>query len=259
MRNLIYQYWYGVQPFYAMASSVNIKAYADLVGADYRCDINKPFIVGSNVEFMNCLRPIQDPAFDEYDNVLFLDMDIFATENAQDNIFDVSVDGVGMVQEVLQPDLRQKSSSRINGVNDKIWAAAVKKRFGIDVPVDHKNRPLVYNSGVVMYTKEARQQARRWMSYEQYRGAVTHLDRFYQLDQNYLGAVVFSGETKFTELDIKWNSQVYYTGNNEPRDVVDNRVDQTVFVHLQTRPRNIMTNDMIDDIVNKPVSEWRHR
>lgn len=259
MRNLIYQFWQGNPPYYAKASSINIKAYADYVGADYRCDINKPFLNSVNANYMNCLRPIYDKAFEDYDKVLFLDMDIFTTEKSKENIFDLDVNGIGMVQETLQLDLREKSASTINTHNDKVWAQTVKNKFAIDVPIDSKNRPLIYNSGVVMYTASARVQAREWINYEDYRKSLSNMDRFYQLDQNYLGAVVFSGKTEFTELDVKWNSQIYYTGNKQPRDVIDNRKEDTVFVHLQTRPRDILNDAMIYDIVNKPVKEWRHR
>lgn len=259
MRNLIYQFWQGNPPYYAKVSSNQIKAYADYVDADYRCDINKPFLNGSNTNYMNCLRPIYDADFEKYDNVLFLDMDIFVKENAKENIFDVNVNGIGMVQEKLQLDLREKSTSAINTINDKAWASKIKNKFNIEVPTDSKNRPLVYNSGVVMYTSQARTAAREWINYEEYRKSLSNMDRFYQLDQNYLGVVAFSGKTEFTELDVKWNAQVYYTGNKQPRDVIDNRKEDTVFVHLQTRPRDILNDSMINDIVNKPVSEWRHR
>lgn len=259
MRNLIYQFWQGNPPYYAKVSSNQIKEYANYIGVDYRCDINKPFFNGVNSNYMNCLRPIHDPDFEKYDKVLFLDMDIFLKEKNKENIFDLNIDGIGMVQEVSQLELREKSTSSINTNNDKAWAKSVKNNFNINVPIDSKNRPLIYNSGVVMYSKESRIQAREWITYQNYRNALIGMDRFYQLDQNYLGAVVFSNKTKFTELDKKWNSQVYYIGNNKPRDVIDNRTEDTVFVHLQTRPRDILNDDMIYDIVNKPVSEWRHR
>ena len=257
MRNLIYQYWHGQMPYYAKASSVLISEYAETVGAEYRCDVNQPFFKGANANYMNCLRPIFDPAFEDYDNVLFLDMDIFPVQGVQENIFEQGFEGVAMAREPLQPMLRENSPSRINSVNDKKWATAAKSKFNVDVPLDDKGRPLVYNSGAVYYTREAREQARTWPSYEQYVAAMPAMDRFYQLDQNYLGVMVH--KTKFTEMDVKWNAQVHYTGDKTPRDVIDNRNKDTVFVHVQTRPRDILNDSMIYDIVNMPVQAWRHR
>lgn len=261
MRNLIYQFWYGQIPPYAKLSGRRVGKYAEHVGAEHRIDLNSPFFQGPNANYMNCLRPIYDRAFEDYDNVLFLDMDIFPIWELPEecNIFELEVQGIGMVREPLQPELRENSTSRINTTNDKKWAIAAKAKFNVDVPLDEKRRPLVYNSGVVYYTKEAREQARKWPSYEEYVTSMGSMDRFYLLDQNYLGVMVHSGKTKFTEMDIKWNSQVHYTGDNTPRDVIDNRVEDTIFVHVQTRPRDILTDNMIFDIVNKPVKRWRHR
>jgi len=260
MRNLIYQFWNGRLPYYANASRQVIEEYAKNIGAEYRCDINEPFFKGPNSNYLNCLRPVYDREFDAYDKVLFLDMDIFTVKDVTDNIFDVPVDGIGMVQEILQPSLREKSPSAINTRNDKEWANLLEKKWDIVVPRDTKNRPLVYNSGVVLYTREARVAARKnWLTYEAYHKSTNRFNKFYQLDQNYLGAVAFSGITPFTELDLKWNAQVHYTGDNRPRSVIDNRKKGTVFVHIQTRPRDILDDTMIYDIVNRPVQDWRHR
>lgn len=259
MRNLIYQFWNGNMPYYAKVSAQEIKKYADYIGADHRVDINKPFMNIANSSYMNCLLPIYDSYFAKYDNVLFLDMDIFPTDMNRSNIFEQDVKGIGMVREPLQPELREQSKGPINSFTDKMWATRARSKFGIQVPVDEQDRPLVFNSGVVYYTAEARENAKEWVQYNQYVEAVSHLNRFYHLDQNYLGMMVHSGKTEFTEMDIKWNSQVHYTGDKTPRDVIDNRVEDTVFVHLQTRPRDILNDDMIYDIVNKPVDQWRHR
>lgn len=259
MRNLIYQFWNGTVPYYAMCSAKQIGTYANYIGVEHRVDLNKPFSHGLNSNYMDCLRPIFDPAFEDYDNVLFLDMDIFPTVLADCNIFEENVKGIGMVREPLQPQLRFESNGPINTAADKMWAIRAKHAFDITVPLDSNRRPLVFNSGVVYYTKEAREAARSWPEYDEYVRSMQGMNRFYHLDQNYLGVMVHSGKTEFTEMDIKWNSQVHYTGDKTPRDVIDNRVDNTVFVHVQTRPRDILNDHMIHDIVNKPVNQWRHR
>ena len=61
-------------------------------------------------------------------------------------------------------------------------------------------------------------------------------------------------------MDSKWNSQIHFIGdkNKKPRDIFDSRTQQTNFVHIQLRGRDKLDDDRIYDIVNKPISEWRH-
>ena len=65
--------------------------------------------------------------------------------------------------------------------------------------------------------------------------------------------------SKFTQLDNKWNSQIHYDGQGNPRPIHSNINSDTQLVHIQLRGRNTLTDEKIYDIVNKPINEWRHR
>lgn len=260
MANLIYQFWQGRVPYYARRSSELVRQYAKKIGADYRFDDNTSYFTGAHSEYNNALRPIYDEEFHKYDNVLFLDMDIFPTENASENIFDQDVKGIGIVEETQQLEMRLDNSSPINTNNDKVWAKIVKDTWGVEVPTDEQGRVRCYNTGVVYYTKEALISAKEnWFSTEEYIRKVSGLPNFYQLDQNYLGTTLFLGYTDFTQLPRKWNAQIHYSGQGNPRPIYDSRAEDTNFVHLQLRGRDQLTEEKIYDIVNKPINEWRHR
>jgi hypothetical protein len=260
MKNLIYQFWTGDIPYYAKKSAHAMRMYAEYVGADHTVLYNAKDIGVGNSHYHNCFHPIHDESFWEYDNVLFCDMDIFPVEKYKDNIFEEYNRGIGMVEEWHQPEIRYAASGGICGKNDEEWASRLKKRYNINLPRDEMGRLRVYNSGVVVYNNKSLELAKKhWPTIDEYQSLMTGLDRFYSLDQNYLGAMAFLGHTEFSEMDIKWNSQVHYNGQGNPRPVHDNRVKTTQFVHIQLRGRNTLTDDKIYDIVNKPVNEWRHR
>lgn len=261
MKNLIYQFWNGEVPYYAKVSSKMIKSYADYIGADYRFDNNDNFVNdGHSSEYMNCFRPIHDTSFHDYDNVLFLDMDIFPVENIKENIFEFENKGIAMASEIGMPRIRYKNTGRITAKTEEAWAKKLHEKYNITLPRDHKKRLLVYNSGVVLYTQDSLVKAKsEFKSISDYQSIVVGMNRFYSLDQNYLHAMVFSGVVEFTELDPKWNSQIYYNGQGNPRPIKDNRTNKTQFVHLQLRGRNELTDEKIYDIVNRPIFNWRHR
>lgn len=256
MKYLIYQYWTGNVPFYARESSTAIENYARYVGAEYRFDHNPKPISSKNAEYLNAFRAVYDDAFHEYDKVLFLDMDIFPTESIRDNIFEQEIDDIGICEELHQPELRQKM--RVAGISseaDNNWAKQLKQHWDIDHPRDTKGRCRVFNSGVVMYTQEGMKKAKdTFINFSEYTQKINGLSRFYVLDQNYLNANLFANKLKWTVMPVKWNTQIHYVGDS----IHDIRDKSTNFVHLQLRRRNELTTEMIYDIVNKPIKEWRH-
>lgn len=258
MRNLIYQYWTGNVPYYIGKSVEMMREYAKSIGAEYRVDINDNFFSGSHAQYSQALRPIHDTEFHKYDNVLFCDMDIFT--KATENIFEEPNQGFSMAEEIGQTVLREHATGPINGTQDKIWRQHMIELYNSKVPLDEKGRVITFNTGVVMYTQEALSLAKdNWIDYETYVKDCRRFFKFYQIDQNYLNAMAFMGPVKFTQLDGKWNSQLYYIGNKVPRDILDNRTEETQFVHCQLRGRDSLTDDKIYDIMYKDVDNWRHR
>lgn len=260
MKNLIYQFWSGNMPYYAKVSSKKIKDYASYIGAEYLVNTDKSIKGGNHTEYMNCFLPIHDEKFHDYDNVLFLDMDIFPVDNIEDNIFESENNGIAMAKELGMPEIRYNSSGPISGKADETWAKIVESTYNVTLPRDEKNRLEVYNSGVVLYTKEALIEAKKnFVPISSYQQKMRGLNKFYSLDQNYLHAMLFTGVTGMTELNPKWNSQIYFNGKGNPRPIKDNRTPATQLVHLQLRGRDSLTDEKIHDIVNEPVNKWRHR
>lgn len=259
--NLLYQYWTGDLPLYAKLSSEAFKKYADSIGAEYRFDHNPNFIKANNSAYYNAFRPLHDEEFHQYNNVLYLDMDVFPVDKELPNIFDQQIDGVGMCQEPHQPELRSRETGRISSVNDEKWALALKK-WNITLPRDEKERLLVFNSGVVLYSQQAMKLAKKhFIPFNEYQSHILSqgLDRFYALDQNYLHANLFAGKIKHTEMPWEWNTQIHYLGKqigNKPRPIYDPRNEDTKYVHIQLRGRKEMSASRVYEIVNKPQSEW---
>ena len=96
--NVILQHFDGDLRLLDEKSVENIMAYADMVGADYRLIRGKPFR-------KHLTSPCQkvymlDEEFDEYDQVLMLDIDMFAPKGMTENIFDL--EGVGLYSDTQQ-------------------------------------------------------------------------------------------------------------------------------------------------------------
>ena len=266
MKTAIYQYWIGNIPSGSYASQENIKKYADYVGADYIFKHNDNYTKKSGVpsEYYDAFRPIYDDQFLDYDRVLFLDMDIFALNDITENIFEESINDIGICEETLQPELRSKSTvgSGINLRNDRKWGDLLEKTWGASIPLDAQNRPKVFNSGVVMYTNKGLQKARKnFVSFDTYINKVrqSKLNRFYCLDQNYLHAMIFSVDIDHTVMNSKWNTQIHYVGNPKqvPRPVNDMRTNETNFVHIQLRGADQFSKDKLWRVTNLDQSEWK--
>jgi hypothetical protein len=256
--NAIYQFWSGEVPHYATVSSRHMKKYANDIGADYVVNYNKNVIKEKFSEYYNCFAPLFDNSFDKYENVLFCDMDVFPVDGLLKNIFLESVDKFGIVAEERKIKIRyNRTSGSITGKNDERWASKLKQELGLVLPRNNENQLRIFNSGVVLYTREGIEFARKnWQSIKQYQDTIKELPTFYKLDQNYLGAML--SHSTFTVLDDIWNSPVYWEGNNTNRHVHDGRTNNTNFVHIQLRGRDKLDDNRIYDITNKPINEWRH-
>jgi hypothetical protein len=99
VRNLILQHWTGAIDALGEASSANIRAYADRIGAEYRLlrgDVFRPGLTAP----MQKLQMLS-AEFDGYDMVVMLDLDMFAVSGIAENIF-TDVEGTGLFSEYTQ-------------------------------------------------------------------------------------------------------------------------------------------------------------
>ncbi len=98
MRNIILQHFDGEMRPLDHESMWNIMDYADMVDADYKLVLGKPF----RENLTNACQKVHmlHEEFDDYDNVLMLDIDMFRPEAMRLNIFDQP--GIGLYADVQQ-------------------------------------------------------------------------------------------------------------------------------------------------------------
>jgi hypothetical protein len=225
-------------PIYAALSSRKMRAYADRIGAEYRFDADPDFFRFKYARYYHALRPVFDDAFLAYDQVLFVDMDVFPVEGLRLSIFDGRHGDIGMVEEVSQPVLRQASNGPITTARDLSWARVAEALYGVRLPRTEDGLPRVFNSGVVHYTRAGLQAARR--AFPSIRGyslamRLAALPRFYRLDQNYLGVAAFRTPLKVEQMPLSWNAQV--RGTAKFGWSLDRPGAETRFLHVQTHDR----------------------
>ena len=123
--NIILQHFDGELRELDKLSMANIKDYAEMVGADYRLVKGKPFR-------KHLTAPCQkvymlDEEWDEYDNVLMLDIDMFAVKGMKTNVFEEP--GIGLYEQVQKRLHRNISSTypMIASIDAPYWGGAIYK------------------------------------------------------------------------------------------------------------------------------------
>jgi lipopolysaccharide biosynthesis glycosyltransferase len=268
MKHLIYQYYDGPVLPGTLASVNNIKKYADRIGAEYLFEENPNWIKGQNrnlgryTPHYGQFKIIYEDFFDNYDSVLFLDSDIFAVENLEENIFNNDVGHIGICTEGLQPELRKKiKKGPISHISDEKFNQVIKHVYNRELPRTETGLLKVYNSGVVLYTKEGRHYCKRnFVNFEKFARLIKSagLDGFYASDQGYIHAMLEAINISWKELHPGWNSYVHYkpetSGPNRP--VIDTRTTDTKFVHVQLRAADHFDGDKLWRITNLDSSKW---
>ena len=267
MKALIYQFWEGTLSSGNKAGIELMKEYADRIGAEHLFELNPTWPdcrikrqgLGRYNPHYGAFKPLFDPAFDNYDYILFCDTDVVPRRTYQ-HIFgefmqmcmDDQVD-IGICEEWMQPELREKHDiGGINTANDKRWHKLIKDTYGHDMLVDEKGRPRVFNSGCVMYNGIARQKAREMLpDFKQYTDLMARsgLPPFYQGDQNYLNAMLPMFEWGI--MNYKWNSQIFFkpgtSGNNRP---ISDYTKDANFIHVQLRGADNYDMDKLKEVIN---------
>jgi len=272
MKTLIYQYWLGKPGIAVKAGSENMKAYAKLVGADYKLTTNPTWASKKcdEPEYYNAFEPIYNPSFyEKYDKILFVDIDVFAVEGLDENIFDIDIGHIGFCDEPHKEKSHLTTKSPLNTKNDEAWNSVIKKYYKKEIPRNEAGQLKIFNSGVVLYTKKGLEQARN--NFVPFQGYINicrkhGLPQFYSLDQNYLVSMLKIASLDYTILDAGWNSYIHYgehVDKAKPRPVVDTRTDKTKFVHVQLRGADDDKKTWCKDaawhhtITNEPVEKWK--
>jgi lipopolysaccharide biosynthesis glycosyltransferase len=240
-----------------------IKEYADRIGAEYRFDHN--VTIASNYVnvpiYYEPANPLVDKSFDEYDNVALVDIDVFPVEGLEEDIFaELNGEDVGICTEPSQPTFREiYNVAGITNENDNRWAKLLKHAWGIDYSYDNKNRPKVFNTGVVVISKNGLQKIKAtWPSFQEYvnQTGSNGFPKFYRLFQDYFSAFIHKKGFKFKELPNSWNCYMHKLGSHPNATVNDTRSKNAKLVHIMFRTADDWPAEALWEITNKPVSEW---
>lgn len=203
----------------AHQSSLSFQDYAELVDADYFYSDEQVYTKDHDdptALLFECLRVIYDPMFDEYDKVLFADTDIIA--NTTENIFDVCEEGD--VWGVLESDIVTANGGGYNSWDYKheTYLNFAKKFQQHDCPIvprfppeNRKSKLTVLNTGVVVWSREARLRAREvflhWTEWF-YREPAFHMS--IMNDQPYISGQLMKHDFDLVCLDQTWNDSPHY-------------------------------------------------
>lgn len=93
MANIILQHFAGELRELDILSIENIKKYSSLIGAEYELVLGYPFRTHLTAPCQKVV--LLDEKYDNYDQVLMLDIDMFATKNLSENVFETE-SGIGL-------------------------------------------------------------------------------------------------------------------------------------------------------------------
>ena len=196
-------------------SAKSFREYARDIGVHHQYSTKQVFTAGktgSTVLLFECLRIIYDPIYDRYDKIAFIDSDIIC--NTRENIFD-QTNGYD-VTGVFESEIRSGTDGGYNtwDYSDKIKKQLITKyeRNGIPiVPTESPYRPscvTTFNTGVLVWTKEARLKARECFDdwYEYMADGDKHGDPFWlNNDQPFISGQLTKHGFNIRSIDQKWN------------------------------------------------------
>lgn len=277
MKNLIYQYWdtkvkhdggskppeVGLVPPGVQYGRKNISEYAERIGADHVFEIDPPYLFSMNQKsYYGALNPLFRPEFDEYDNILTLDADIYTVDGLSESIFDVLEPDtdICMAQEIFEPRRKTLEKSRMFGhPADEQWARAVEAEYNITLPRRKDGILYVFNSGVVLWTRQGLEKAKKkfpkpahYANTIKFGGA----HDFYAADQHYINTSLIKAGLNFQEISSEWNTTVNWWNKDRSKMLFD-KSPTTKFVHNQMRGERWYKDDeTLWKIINLPVEEW---
>lgn len=218
----------------ATISRESFEIYAEEIGCDYMYSDERVFTEGHSCTtsvMYECLRVIYDPYFDQFDKVLFADTDIVV--NTKENIFEVSD---AEVYGVLESDIRTDKKGGYNTWDYKeetykkyeekfkMHDCPIVPSFGIGHSFDSKIT--ILNTGVVVWTKEARLKARKlfddWKpwAYPKMLGEDAKVHPIFILnDQPFISAQLMKHDFDLESIDQKWNDTP--THYKDPQKMID--------------------------------------
>jgi hypothetical protein len=132
VKNIILQHFDGELRELDKLSKRNIEEYAKMVGADYRLILGKPFLANVTDAPKNLTSPfgkchMLDSEFDEYDQVLMLDIDMFAPKGMTENVFELEGVGLYADTQVMLHNKIARQYPDIASLKAPYWGGAIYK------------------------------------------------------------------------------------------------------------------------------------
>jgi len=204
-------------------SRTSFEEYAKKIGATHIYSDERVATKGhgcSTSLLHECARVWLDPMFDQYDNLLFVDTDIVV--NTEENIFDVMESGAE-VYGVLESDFVTADGGGYNSwdSNEENYMNFCRKFELHDCPIvpvmppNRKSKLMIMNTGVVLWTKEARLRARNeFMNWEDW----CYTGDFHMSimnDQPYISAQLMKHDFDVETIDTTWNDSPHYAAEHE--------------------------------------------
>ena len=239
MKNLVFQYYIpyemndkdigGVElPEWAQAGKRSAETYANICGAEYILDHERYF---EHIDpRLDSTKIIFDEKWDEYDNILSIDLDMLIA--TRENIFDQDIGDIAMVHElgvhtggpagwlkrVMEVPLYQR------GI-----IAYGKHLFGKDWMFPKSSlypneRYRYMNGGLQLWSREGRQKAR-----EHFTSIDNYVMHTRYTEQMYINLQLSQPVFDVKELDTSWNRMPYQWKNGQPDGKINHFLARTKF------------------------------
>ena len=85
---------------------------------------------------------------------MFADTDIFAVQDLSESIFDQDIADIGVCREEHKEISRAKGEGLFTSKHDRLWNSYLKNKYKVDMPLNDNGDMKIFNSGVVVYTRE---------------------------------------------------------------------------------------------------------
>ncbi len=210
-------------------SARSFRKYARKIGARHHYSTQQVYTKGregDTVLLFEVLRLVYDKMYDEFDNLLFCDTDIVC--NTEENIFDIHKESGKDISCVLESDIFTDKAQTHRSYNSwdfepKAWEK-VNKKFTIngfplvpaqDVGSPNESKMTMMNTGVHVWTKEARLKAREtfsdWWEFMNSPGK----DFWLNNDQPFISGNVVKHGLTLNHLDQTWNESPPHFGKDQ--------------------------------------------
>ena len=239
MKNLVFQYYIpyemndadlgGIEmPEWAKAGSRSAKAYADICGAEYILDHTRYF---QHIDpRLDSTKLIFDEKWDEYDNILSIDLDMLIS--TRHNIFDFIIGDVAMVHELgVHTGGPARWMQRVMDVPlyQRGIIAYGKHLFGEKwmFPKSEKypeERFRYLNGGLQLWSRKGRQKAR-----EHFTSLDDYIIHTRYTEQMYINLQLSQPVFDVVELDTSWNRLPYQWPNKQPDGKINHFLARTKF------------------------------